>query len=79
MPQLPFADYFLTGSLLTILLPVGLLIAISIWYTIAVQRVPEETSTSSVRVPPDEAVEAAGPDTVGDVSPSGHSRHDETT
>jgi hypothetical protein len=79
MHHLPFADAFLAGSLLSLLLPVGLLIAITIWYAFVVQRVPEDTSTSSVGRPADEAVEAAGTDTVGDVSPSGHPRHDETT
>jgi hypothetical protein len=44
MPQIPFADNFLAGSLLSLLLPVGLLIAIAIWYVLAVKRVPEGTT-----------------------------------
>ncbi|MDQ6607043.1 MAG: hypothetical protein M3Z06_10925 [Actinomycetota bacterium] len=43
MPQIPFAD-FLAGSLLSLLLPIGLLIAIAIWYVLAVKRVPEGTT-----------------------------------
>jgi hypothetical protein len=44
MPPIPFADNFLAGSLITLLLPIGLLIAIAIWYVIAVKRVPEGTT-----------------------------------
>jgi hypothetical protein len=32
---------FLAGSLLTLLLPVGLLIALTVWYVMFVRRVPE--------------------------------------
>lgn len=35
-----FADNFLAGSLLSLLLPTLLLIAIVIWYLLAVRRVP---------------------------------------
>lgn len=63
-----FADNFLAGSLLTILMPILLLIAISIWYVISVRRVPEETPESSTSLPPPEVVAAAGPD-VHDVQP----------
>jgi hypothetical protein len=38
---IPFADNFLAGSLLTLLLPIGLLIAIAVWYMVAVRRVPD--------------------------------------
>ena len=44
MPQIPFADNFLAGSLLSLLLPIGLLIAIAIWYVLAVKRVPQGTT-----------------------------------
>jgi hypothetical protein len=38
--MLPFADNFLAGSLLTLLLPTGVVIAITIWYLISVRRIP---------------------------------------
>ncbi len=69
MPPIPFADNFLAGSLLTILLPIGLLIAIAIWYLLAVRRVPKDTPTSSVSLPPREMVEAAGAAAVAEITP----------
>lgn len=38
---IPFADNFLAGSIITLLMPVGLLIVIAVWYTIGVRRLPE--------------------------------------
>jgi hypothetical protein len=38
--MIPIAD-FLTGSLLTLLLPVALLIALVVWYLMFLRRVPE--------------------------------------
>jgi hypothetical protein len=35
-----FADNYLAGSLLTLLLPVGVLIVIAVWYVISVRRIP---------------------------------------
>jgi hypothetical protein len=70
MLALPFADSFLAGSVLTIALPLGLLIAIAIWYLIAVRRVPADTPVSSPALPPREVVDAAGPDVVADVTPA---------
>jgi hypothetical protein len=61
MPPVPFADNFLAGSLLTLLMPVGLLIAIAIWYVLAVKRVPEDTPTSSTSLPSPEVPAAASP------------------
>ena len=63
MPPIPFADNFLAGSLLTILVPLGLLVAISIWYMVALKRVPEDTPRSSPTLPPPEVVAAAAPPT----------------
>jgi hypothetical protein len=40
LPIVPFAD-FLAGALLTILLPLGLLLALVAWYWIFSVRVPE--------------------------------------
>jgi hypothetical protein len=67
MPQLPFADAFLTGSLLTIVLPLALLIAIAIWYMIEVRRVPTESSPA---LPSQDVVDASGSGTVSDVTPA---------
>jgi hypothetical protein len=70
MSPLPFADSFLAGSVLTIVLPLGLLVAIAIWYVIAIRRVPADTPTSSPSLPSDEVVDAAGPGVVSDVTPA---------
>jgi len=59
MPTIPFADNFLAGSLLTILMPTLLLSAIAIWYVLAVKRVPEDTPRSSPSLPPPEVLAAA--------------------
>ena len=40
MPLVPIAT-FLAGALLSLLLPVGLLIALLVWYWMFVRRVPE--------------------------------------
>lgn len=52
MPPVLFADNYLAGSLLTLLLPIGLLIAITIWYVIAVKKVPESRRTVAGATPP---------------------------
>lgn len=53
MPSIPFADNFLAGSLLTILMPLGLLIALGVWYHLAIRRFRGETPASpSSRRPP---------------------------
>jgi hypothetical protein len=44
MPPIPYADNFLAGSILTLLLPIGLLIVIAVWYVLAIKRVPEGTT-----------------------------------
>jgi hypothetical protein len=43
----PFADSFLTGSLLTLLLPIALLIAIAIAFHFALRRLPGEAGGSA--------------------------------
>ncbi|MGH2866337.1 MAG: hypothetical protein ACRDNK_02050 [Solirubrobacteraceae bacterium] len=70
MPPVPFADNFLAGSLLSLLMPVALLIALVVWYTIAVRRVPSDTPESSSRLPGAEVVAAAA-DAVHEVTPAG--------
>ncbi len=77
--QLLFADSFLTGSVLTIVLPLGIIIALAGWFAFSVRRVPSETPRSA-RLPPAEVVEAAGADIVDEVTPAAQLRtsdHDE--
>ncbi|MGI8715729.1 MAG: hypothetical protein ACR2NR_21620 [Solirubrobacteraceae bacterium] len=69
MPPVELATSFLAGSLLSILLPIGLLIAIAVWYVLAVKRVPQDTPTSSVSLPSREMVEAAGAAAVAEITP----------
>ena len=38
MPTIPFADNFLAGSIISLVMPVALLIAIAVWYTISIKR-----------------------------------------
>jgi hypothetical protein len=61
MSPVLFADNFLAGSLLTLLLPTGLLIAIAVWYVIAVKRVPQDTPASSASRPSSDVLAAADP------------------
>ncbi|HEY3727198.1 MAG TPA: hypothetical protein VGL51_08505 [Solirubrobacteraceae bacterium] len=67
--SIPFADNFLAGSLLSLLLPTLLLIAIAIWYVVIVRRVPEDTPESSAALPASEVVAAAGAE-VREASPT---------
>jgi hypothetical protein len=53
-----FADDFLAGSLLSLLLPVCLLIAIAAWYVLFARRAPE-THPASPTLPPADVVAAA--------------------
>ena len=66
--MIAFADNFLAGSLLTLLMPTLLLTALAIWYVIAVRRVPKDTPEASSTPPPPEVVSAAGDD-VNEVTP----------
>jgi hypothetical protein len=36
--QVPFADNFLAGSIISLLFPIALLIAIVVWYVLGVRR-----------------------------------------
>jgi hypothetical protein len=60
MPPIPFADNFLAGSLLTLLVPVGLLIAIAVWYVFSARRAYEEPTTQGA-LPAPEVLAAAAP------------------
>jgi hypothetical protein len=71
MPPILFADNFLAGSYLSLLMPVGLLIVIAIWYVRTVRRFPEDTpaSSSSPSRPAPEVLAAADP-SVTDANPT---------
>ncbi len=74
MPPIPFADNFLAGSLLTILLPLGLLIVLTIWYVRVVRHVPQDTPASSASLPSAEVLAAAeqpAPTATGDPPQTG--------
>jgi hypothetical protein len=44
MPVIPYAT-FLAGAILSLVLPVGLLITLTVWYHIAQRRIPEAKRT----------------------------------
>ena len=69
MPHLLFADNFLAGSILSLLMPVLLLSAIAVWYVLEVKRVPKDTPTSSTALPPPEVVAAAEEAESGEAQP----------
>lgn len=77
MPPILFADNFLAGSLLSLLMPVCLLIAIAVWYVVTVRHVPGDTPTSSAALPPPDVVAAAAEvvaaaaETPSEVKPAG--------
>lgn len=58
MPPLPFAVNFLAGSLLTILVPALLLIAVIAWFTLELRRVPADTPESALARPSREVLAA---------------------
>ena len=70
MPTLLFADNFLAGSLLSLLLPICLLIALAVFYVHFVRHSPADTSPASSTLPPAEVVAAAADD-VDQVEPAG--------
>jgi hypothetical protein len=70
MPPILFADNFLAGSLLSLLLPICLLIALAFWYVHFVRHSPADTSPASATLPPSEVVASAA-DAVDDVEPAG--------
>jgi hypothetical protein len=58
MPPLPFAVNFLAGSLLTLLVPALLLIAVVAWFALEVKRVPADTPESALALPSREVLAA---------------------
>jgi hypothetical protein len=69
MPLIPFATHFLAGSLLTLALPVGTLIVITVWYVRALRHVPEDTPVSSAALPSSEMLAAAAEATADSDAP----------
>jgi hypothetical protein len=67
--MIAFADNFLAGSLLTLLMPTLLLVAIAIWFVVAVRHVPEDTPEASAKLPHPDGVASAGSD-VHEIAPS---------
>lgn len=66
--MITFADNFLAGSLLTLLVPTALVVVLAVWYVVSVRHLPEDTPESSSTLPPPEVVAAAGSD-VHEASP----------
>jgi hypothetical protein len=59
---------FLAASLLSLLLPIGLLIALVVWHTRAIMRVPDDPARAAVHAAG--AAEREGRADVGEAGPS---------
>ena len=72
MPPFFFADNFLAGSLLSLLLPIGLLIVVVVWYMRTLRHIPQDMPTASAALPSSDVLAAADPETddVLDVPPA---------
>ena len=68
MPFVPIAA-FLTGALLTLLLPVSLLIALSVWYWLYSARAPAADNVEPGSPPPAPDPAAAFPPETGQPAP----------
>ena len=57
MPPIPFADNFLAGSIISLVMPIAVLIAIAVWYARTIKRIdksrpfaaPEPVSADALR------------------------------
>jgi hypothetical protein len=58
MPPLLFADNFLAGSLLSLLLPTVLLVVIAVWYVRSVRHIPKDIPESATALPSPEVLAA---------------------
>jgi hypothetical protein len=67
--MITFADNFLAGSLLTLLVPTALVVVLAVWYTRGARRLPKDTPESATSLPPAEVVAADGAD-VDEVTPT---------
>jgi hypothetical protein len=60
MAVIPLADNFQAGAVLTLLMPVALLIAITVWYLVTVRRFPgQRAEQPPAGTPTPEAPQAA--------------------
>jgi hypothetical protein len=66
--MLTLADNFQIGAALTLLVPLGLLLALAVWFMFVFRRVPKHTPESSTALPPPEMVAAAG-DAIHELTP----------
>jgi hypothetical protein len=76
MPLILFADNFLAGSLLSLLLPTCLLIVIAVWYVRTIRQVPEDTPESAPALPSPDVLAAgveAGIESARTEPPAGES------
>jgi hypothetical protein len=70
MPLIPFADNFLAGAILSLVLPAGLLVAFAIWYVLSAMRLAGTEVTDVVEkidrtVNPDPSGASQNPDPSG--------------
>jgi hypothetical protein len=65
MPLIPIAT-FLAGALLSLLLPVGLLLALTAWYYLFIRRVPETTEAEKPGPPAGPAAPGGVPGPAGE-------------
>jgi hypothetical protein len=72
MPLIPFANNFLAGSLITLLIPVGMFIVIAIWFTRTARRVNPPGQTGDADAPAPTQAPSSGLATEAE-SPSGNS------
>ena len=63
MPLVPIAA-FLAGSLLSLLLPIALLIALVVWYVRLIERAPGPADVSEPARPASDPAKSASPEAV---------------
>ena len=51
MLVIPFADNFLAGAIISLVIPAGLLVAVTVWYHLQVRRVPGTKATPQGATP----------------------------
>jgi len=62
MASLPIANNFLAGSILSLVLPIALLLALCLWYMLGLRRIPEpDPETTLVGEPVAPTPDAPGP------------------
>jgi hypothetical protein len=47
MPPIPFADNFLAGSIISLVMPAAVLIAIAVWYMLTIKRIDKSRPSSA--------------------------------